>query len=147
MGSLIVAAPGKKVNAGAASVWGMAGMGLMTFGLALTQTPVQMYILAALMGLANALSNMGIGVIFQKRVHPEYFGRVGSLLGTVSMVGMPLTLLALAPVADRIAVQTIFAVSGGLALVGAVVWAAILRREPLGVSAPAEGTAQVEGAA
>lgn len=129
VGSLTVAALGKKVNAGAASVWGMAGMGLATVGLAVSQTPMQMYVLAAGMGLANALTNMGIGVIFQKRVHPDYFGRVGSLLGTVGMVGMPLTLLALAPVADRIAVQTIFAVSGGLALAASLVWAALLRRE------------------
>lgn len=128
-GSFAAAALGKRVDAAAASVWGMAGTGAALLCLALAQTPVQMYPLAALLGLAIAFTNFGIGIIFQKRVQPEYFGRVGSLLGTVSMVGMPLTLLLLSPLADRIAVQTIFAVSGGVTLLGTLAWAWLLRRE------------------
>lgn len=127
VGSLLLAALGKKVNPAAASVWGLAGMGLATLGLAFAHTPPQMYALAAVSGLANALTNQGIGVIFQKRVAPEYFGRVGSLLGMVGMIGMPLTLLLLAPIADRIAIAAIFTISGSLAMLGALAWAWLLR--------------------
>lgn len=122
-GSFLVAALGQRVNAATASVVGMAVMGLGTLALAFTTTAPQMYVLAVGMGLANAFCNMGIGVIFQKKVAPEYFGRVGSLLGMVGMVGMPLTLLALTPIADRIDIDLIFAVSGGVTVLGALVWA------------------------
>lgn len=92
-----------------------------------------MYVLAALLGIAIALGNFGTGVIFQRYVNPDYFGRVGSLISTVSMVGMPLTLLALAPVADRLSIQTVFASSGSLCLLGAAVWARLLNRTELGI--------------
>ena len=140
-GSLIIAALGRKVNPALSSVWGMGLMGLTTLGLAFAHNAPQMYALAVLTGLASAFTNMGIGVIFQKRIAPEYFGRVGSVLGMVSMIGMPLTLLMLAPIADRIAISTIFSVSGTLAVLGSVVWAAILKREPLPAPAPAEPAA------
>lgn len=136
LGSFLIASLGKKVKPTTASVFGMLGMGLSMLALAFSTTPLQMYVLAALSGFANAFCNMGIGVIFQKRVDPEYFGRVGSLLNLVGMVGMPLTLLALAPVADRISVTTIFAMAGGLTIVGALLWQLILRREPVNLSAP-----------
>lgn len=116
-------------------------MGLATLGLALAHTPLQMYVLAVVTGLAQAFTNMGIGVIFQKRIAPEYFGRVGSLLGMVGIIGMPLTLLVLAPIADRIAISTIFTVSGTLAVLGALAWAAILKREPITAPTPAHTTA------
>ena len=141
VGSIAIATLGKKINPAQSSVWGMALMGLTTLGLAFAHSAPQMYALAVLTGLANAFTNMGIGVIFQKRIAPEYFGRVGSLLGMVGMIGVPLTLLALAPIADRIAISTIFTVSGVLALLGAFVWAAILKREPLSTPTQAEPTA------
>lgn len=128
-GSFLVAALGQRVNARIASVAGMTVMGLGTLALAFTQTAPQMYALAVCMGLGNAFCNMGIGVIFQKKVAPEYFGRVGSLLGMVVMVGMPLTLLALTPFADRLSISTIFAVCGSVTVLGALAWAGILRRD------------------
>ncbi|MHA0041606.1 hypothetical protein [Deinococcus sp. PEB2-63] len=97
--------------------------------LSLTQTPAQMYVLAFVMGLVNAALNLSISMIFQKRVDPAYYGRVGSLLGMVSMAGMPLAMLLLAPVADRVPVSTVFAAAGSLTLLAAVGWAALLRRD------------------
>ncbi|RJF73485.1 MFS transporter [Deinococcus cavernae] len=141
VGSLVIAALGRKINPALSSVWGMGLMGLTTLGLAFAHSALQMYVLAVATGLANAFVNMGIGVIFQKRIAPEYFGRVGSLLGMVGTIGMPATLLLLAPIADRIAISTIFAVSGVLAMLGAVVWAAILKREPVTAPLPAEPAA------
>lgn len=141
VGSLVIAALGRKINPALSSVWGMGLMGLTTLGLAFAHSAPQMYVLAVATGLANAFVNMGIGVIFQKRIAPEYFGRVGSLLGMVGTIGMPATLLLLAPIADRIAISTIFAVSGVLAMLGAVVWAAILKREPITAPLPAEPAA------
>ncbi|MCY1702321.1 MULTISPECIES: hypothetical protein [Deinococcus] len=132
-GSLLATALGPKLKAQAASVWGMAAVGLCLLTLALTGTALQMYVLAALLGIAIALGNFGTGVIFQRYVNPDYFGRVGSLISTVSMVGMPLTLLALAPVADRLSIQTVFASSGSLCLLGAAVWARLLNRTELGI--------------
>ena len=145
-GSFLIAALGKRVKPAAASVWGLALMGLSTLALVFTTTPLQMYVLAVVMGLTNAFGNFGIGVIFQRRVHPDYFGRVGSLVSTVGMAGTPLTLLALAPLADRVPIGTIFGVSGALTLLGAVAWVALLRRDPETEGQPAAGAGQVKGA-
>ena len=66
----------------------------------------------------------------------------GNFTATLAtLVTMTLTLLMLAPIADRIAISTIFSVSGTLAVLGSVVWAAILKREPLPAPAPAKPAA------
>lgn len=130
VGSFGIAALGSKIPAAMASVWGMVAMGLSACALAMASNSMQMYIFGACMGLSSAFCNFGIGVIFQKRVDPEFFGRVGSLLGMVSMIGMPLTLLGLAPVADRLSFGAIFGAAGVVTVLAAAVWAGILRREP-----------------
>lgn len=135
-GSFLLAGLGRKVSPERASVVGMAGMGVVMLGLAFSQTAPQMYVLAALLGLVNALTNVGVSVLFQKRVAPEYYGRVGSLLSMVGMAGMPLVLLALAPLADRLSVGVIFGMSGTIGLLGAVTWLGILRREALNSPPP-----------
>lgn len=129
LGSFGLAALGNRVPPGPASVWGLLGMGLGAVALALTTTPLAMYAVSGFMGLACALCNFGIGLIFQQRVRPDYFGRVGSLVGTVSVAGMPLTLLLLAPIADRLDLSNVFAVSGMITVAGALVWGALLRLE------------------
>ncbi|AWT35012.1 MFS transporter [Deinococcus arenae] len=128
-GSFAVAALGERVDARRLSAPAFAALGTTVLLLSLTQTPAQMYALAFVMGLVNAALNLSISMIFQKRVDPTYYGRVGSLLGMVSMAGMPLAMLLLAPVADRVPVSTVFAVAGSLTLLASVGWAALLRRE------------------
>jgi len=129
-GSLILAALGPRVRPAPLSVLGFAGLGAGFFALVLTQTPLQMYLLAVLTGLALAGVNVGISLTFQTRVQPEFYGRMGSLLNMAGTAGMPLTLLALAPVADRVPVTLIFAGAGVTCTLGALVWAGALRRFP-----------------
>ena len=129
-GSLFLAWLGERASPRVLSVAGLAGMGLCVGALALTHSAAAMYPLAALLGLFNAATNVSVGVIFQTRVAPEYFGRVGSLLSMVGTAGQPLTLLALASIADHISIAVIFAVAGGVTLLGAFGWAALLRADP-----------------
>ncbi|WP_221088096.1 MFS transporter [Deinococcus aquaedulcis] len=141
LGSFTLAALGQRLSPARLSVWGLAGMGAAVLALSLSQSAGQMYALAALLGLFNAATNVSIGVIFQQRVDPAFYGRVGSLLTMVSMAGMPLVLLALAPVADRVPIATVFAVAGALSLLAAPVWAGLLRHDrsaalPSPVTAP-----------
>lgn len=137
LGSFGIAWLGERVNPRRLSVLGLAGMGAVVAALSLAGAPGPMYVLAFLMGLANAMTNLSISVLFQKRVDPAYYGRVGSLLGMVGMAGQPLTLLLLAPVADRVPISLVFVVAGVVTLLGAVVWEAVLRREPAPTPPPA----------
>ncbi|WP_019588256.1 MFS transporter [Deinococcus apachensis] len=137
LGSFGIAWLGERVNPRRLSVLGLAGLGAVVVALSLAASPGPMYALAALMGLTSAMTNLSISVLFQKRVDPVYYGRVGSLLGMVGMAGQPLTLLLLAPVADRVPISLVFAVAGVVTLLGAVVWEAVLRREPASIPPPA----------
>lgn len=129
-GSLLLAALGPRVKPAPLSVLGFAGLGTGFFALSLTQAAGPMYAAAVVTGLALAATNLGISLTFQTRVAPEFYGRVGSLLGMAGVAGMPLTLLALAPLADRVPVTLIFAGAGTVCTLGAVVWAGALRRSP-----------------
>lgn len=130
LGGFVVAALGPRLNPERAALGGVATMGGLVLGLALTRSALPMYGLAALIGLANAFCNTGLGVMFQQRVAPEYFGRVGSLLMALGQLGVPVTLLALAPLADHLPIAVIFAVTGSLCLAGAGAWAWVMTREP-----------------
>ncbi|MVN89111.1 MFS transporter [Deinococcus sp. HMF7620] len=128
-GSFALAALGARVPVRRLSVLGLAAMGLTVLVLSVSQTAAQMYGLAALLGLANAATNVSIGVLFQQCIAPAFYGRVGSLLTVVSMAGMPLILLLLAPLADQVPVQVIFGVAGSVTLLAALVWHGVLRLE------------------
>ncbi|WP_102128048.1 MFS transporter [Deinococcus planocerae] len=134
VGSFGLAWLGERARPRRFSVLGLTGMGLSVLALSSTQTAAQMYLLAPLLGLAVAATNVSISVLFQKQVRPEYFGRVGSLLNMLATVGQPITLLALAPFADRLSLALIFGVAGVVTLLGALAWVGTLRRE--GVTAP-----------
>ena len=127
LGSFALVWPGNRTSPRTLSVLGLTMLGLSMLGLAPTRSPAPMYALSLLMGLASAATNTSIGVIFQTRVAPAYFGRVGSLLNMVGTAGQPLTLLALAPLADHISLAIIFAAAGAVTLAGAAVWASLLR--------------------
>ena len=133
-GSFGMAALGDRVDARRLSAPAFAALGVTVLLLSLTQTPAQMYALAFVMGLVNAALNLSISIIFQNRVDPAYYGRVGSLIGMVSTAGMPLAMLLLAPVADRVAVSTVLAVAGTLTLLAAAGWQALLTRDRAAVA-------------
>ena len=129
VGSLGMAWLNDRVAVRQGSVYGLCGMGLCILALASTQTTTPMYALAVVLGFFGAVGNISVMGIFQGRVAPEYYGRVGSLLNMVGTAGQPLTLLALAPVADHVSVALIFAVAGGVTLLGAAGWSVLLRAE------------------
>ena len=131
VGSLLLASLGGRVHAARSSVWGLAGTAALLLALAFTHTPLQMYLLAVPAGVMSALLNVGLSVLFQQQVRPEYYERVGSLLTLVGTAGMPLTLLALASIVDQVSLAQVLTVAAMLGLVGTVVWAGILQRAQL----------------
>ena len=136
IGSLGLAWLGERARPRTLSVLGLGGLGLGMLALSLTQTTVEMDVLAAWTGFFSGLTNVSIAVLFQQRVPPEYYGRVGSLLNMVGTAGVPLTLLALAPFADQLPIALIFSVAGVITLLGALAWVGVLRREPPPTSPP-----------
>jgi MFS transporter, DHA3 family, macrolide efflux protein len=130
LGSLAVALLGPRLKPRPVSALALGGVGALLLGLALTGTPMQMYVVAGLLGLVLALNNSAISLLFVSFVAPEYFGRVGSLMNMVGTVGMPLTLLLLAPLADALPIWLMFAASGAVTLLSALIWGWVLRREP-----------------
>lgn len=90
------AAPGHLISAGL----------LLTAGTyaALWQCPRTEALLpgAALLGFGFGLINVPFQTLIQQQVPQAYLGRVFSVLGMVSSVGMPLSLLLVAPLLDRL---------------------------------------------
>ncbi len=138
--SLSVAALNDRVRPRALSAAGLGGIALSLLLLALSQQVWQMWGLAVGTGLAVGLTNTGVGVLFATLIQPEFRGRVASLLGMLGSIGQPLTLLALAPLADRISIQWLFGIAGMVTLAGAVIWAMAVRERqaPLLTTGPAE---------
>ncbi|ADV66637.1 MFS transporter [Deinococcus maricopensis] len=135
--SLLLAALGARVPARLGGVLGFALSGGMFALLSVTRTAPQMYALAFACGAAIALLNISLSLTFQTLVHPEYYGRVGSLLNTAGQIGMPVTLLLLAPIADRVPLALIFSVTAAVLLLAAALWHAVMRRTPDAVITPA----------
>lgn len=136
VGSLILAGLGARLRPRPLSVVGLATLGIVMLMLAFTHTAGQLYVLAVVMGLANAMTNVSIAVLFQTRVQAKYYGRVGSLLNMVGTAGQPVTLLALAPVADQLPIALIFGVGGGVTLLSALGWARVVAREAITAPPP-----------
>lgn len=126
--SLALAWLGPRINFRPAGLAGFVVTGALFLLLALATRPAQMYVLAFLCGAALATLNVSLSLLFQTLVHPEYYGRVGSLLNTFGGIGAPITLLALAPIADEVPLQVIFVAGGVVLLVAAVAWTTVLGR-------------------
>lgn len=65
----------------------------------------------------------------QQMVPPAFLGRTFSVLMTVATLGMPVTLLALAPVVDRYPAALFFNVAGGVTLLMALAWTVVALSE------------------
>ncbi|WP_261664283.1 MFS transporter [Deinococcus sp. Marseille-Q6407] len=110
LGSLLAGAgtawAGQHLPARAAVLgWGLGAVGLLLLaGLpAAIGTAVPLaWAAAALFGFGMALSNVLIMTLVGQSVPSEQLGRVFGVLGSVSMLGMPLTLLALAAWVGRV---------------------------------------------
>ncbi|AWN23502.1 MFS transporter [Deinococcus irradiatisoli] len=122
LGSLLAATLGQRFRPRALSVAGLAGIGALLLLLSLTRTPLQLYAVAGLLGVMMAVNNNAISLLFMELVDRAYLGRVGSLLNMLGTIGMPLTLLLLAPLADHLPIWAVFAASGSLTLGAAALW-------------------------
>jgi DHA3 family macrolide efflux protein-like MFS transporter len=126
--SVAIAVLNDRVKSRQISALGLLGLALSLLLLALSRETWQLWSLALLTGITVGLTNTGIGVLFATLIRPEFRGRVASLLGMLGNLGQPLTLLALAPLADRVSVNLIFGVAGGVTLLAALTWTLVLRR-------------------
>lgn len=98
---------------------------------------------AALLGFGFGLINVPFQTLIQQRVPQAFLGRVFSVLGMVSSVGMPLTLLLVSPLLDRTPLPLWFSVAALAQTAGWLAWqwarhappgpAATARADPAGV--------------
>ena len=65
-------------------------------------------------GITAATSNTPAMTILQTRVDPEYMGRVISVMAMISSVVFPLGTVVFGPLADRISLDLIMIIAGGL---------------------------------
>ncbi|AZI44283.1 MFS transporter [Deinococcus psychrotolerans] len=108
---------------------GLALLGASLFLLTRFVTPPSLLGVAALMGVAIAATNTPIITLMQQMVPSAFLGRTFSVLGTVSTLGMPLTLLALSPIVDHYPAALFFTVAGSVTLLMTVAWAVVALSE------------------
>jgi MFS transporter, DHA3 family, macrolide efflux protein len=77
-------------------------------------------IMAVLLGATLALINTSIMILMQSIVPLELRGRTFGFLGALVQAGMPLTLLLLSPVADRVSFSSVLVLAG--VICAAMVW-------------------------
>lgn len=121
-GSSLIAALGARVPTRAAVGLGLAVIGLGAGLMAGAHSALSLWAFGALLGLGSGVTNAALPTLLQQLVEPAFRGRVFSFLGMVAQIGMPLTLLALAPFADKLPLPLIFAVAGSVTLLASLVW-------------------------
>ncbi|CAM3795483.1 MFS transporter [Deinococcus frigens] len=84
---------------------------------------------SAVLGLGFGILNTPLNTLLQQLVPGEYLGRVFSVLGMVSSIGMPLSLLLMSPWLDRVPVPMWFAAAACLQGLGAVAWILVVHSE------------------
>lgn len=77
-------------------------------------------------GLSIGLLNTPIMTLLQQNVPGEYLGRVFSVLSASASLGMPLTLLIVAPFVDHLPLNLWFGLNAAVMLLGAVIWAGVI---------------------
>jgi len=77
---------------------------------------------APVLGLGFGLVNIPFQTLLQRLVPEAYLGRVFSVLGMVSSLGMPISLLVLSPMLDVLPMPVWFGAAAFLQGLGAVVW-------------------------
>lgn len=84
---------------------------------------------ALLLGAGFGLINTPFQTLIHEQVPEAFLGRVFSVLGMMSSVGMPLSLLLVAPLLDRVPLAVWFGVAGAAQGLGAVAWLWGIRTE------------------
>ena len=123
LGSTGIAALGARFSSRAATGAGLSLIGLGVTLLATAQSPMTLWGFALLMGVGMGFTNTALPTLMQTLVEREYHGRVFSLLGMVGQIGMPIMLLALAPIADHVPLTLVFLTAGSVTLLASAVWA------------------------
>ncbi|MFC4455004.1 MFS transporter [Deinococcus sonorensis] len=138
LGGLLITALGARLPVKRTTAAGMVLLALAYLLMAAWPVYVGLLGAALLVGLAMALVNTPLSTLMQQMVPPSYLGRVFSVLGTVATLGMPLTLLLVAPLVDRFPVSRFFTVAGLLVLAGGAAWVlvALAERTPPDLSVP-----------
>jgi MFS transporter, DHA3 family, macrolide efflux protein len=126
LGSSLVTALGQRFDARRGIWTGMLGMGVAVGAMAFTTSSVLTVALALVTGLAMAIANTGISLLVQLSIEEQFYGRIFGLIGAVSQVAMPLTLLALTGVADQVSVATILGITGVTTLISGLTWIVVL---------------------
>jgi DHA3 family macrolide efflux protein-like MFS transporter len=85
---------------------------------------------AALLGFGFGLINIPFQTLLQQLVPQQFLGRVFSVLGMVSGLGMPLTLLLVSPILDRLPLGLWFAFAALAQGTGGLVWLWAIRAAP-----------------
>ena len=89
-------------------------MSIMTIGLGVTNVFTLYCVFMAITGITAATGNTPAIVILQSKIEPSYMGRVFSIMAMISSVIMPLGTVVFGPLADRISLNAIIVVTGGL---------------------------------
>ena len=111
--SLILAAVGARLKRHLlAIVAALALTGLLSLVLGLATNPWVFYALVFAVAAAFTAINVPEFTMLQQRVAPEMLGRVFGFVGLVASTVMPLAMVALGPLADRVSVQVILQISG-----------------------------------
>jgi hypothetical protein len=120
-------------------LWGIGCIPLVLIG-----TTNQILVIAAVVFMVGAAFSGGAviwGTLLQRRVAPEYYGRVSSLDWFVSLLFMPVSMAVAGLVGERVGFAPVFLIAGTVPLVTAVAVVLLARfpadeiRHPLDVAA------------
>ena len=102
----------------------------MTYG-AMWSWPVLPVVLAgsAVLGFGFGILNTPLNTLLQHLVPAAYLGRVFSVLGMGSSIGMPLSLLLVSPWLDRFPPAVWFGAAACLQGLGTVAWILVVQSE------------------
>ncbi len=102
---------------------GLIGMGIGIALLGLLPPPAFLFGVAAigLAGIMNPIANGPLFAIFQTSIAPEMQGRVFALIGSLSGLISPISLLVAGPIADSLGVQVWYVAGGGMCILMAIV--------------------------
>ena len=130
---------GKKYSVGKNIYQSLLAVGIITASFALvifgpfkgnfrTNFPpyILLLIITSLWCLFIGIANIFIGTLFQKIVPLDYMGRVGTVLGTISMAAMPLSSMVFGILFDIMPATIIFSISGAMVIIPVLLYKKVL---------------------
>ncbi|WP_319995366.1 MFS transporter [Trichococcus shcherbakoviae] len=116
-GGLWIASWGGFKNRIHSIAFAIGAMGLCTFGMGVIPNFWIYLFLMGLVGLVIPLLNAPSMTLLQEKIEEDFLGRVFGVQSMVSSSMMPLGMLIFGPLADRMAIEILMAVSGALLMV------------------------------